>query len=127
MAGHAVFGENLLALGRVITRACGQAGQRPYVIGDGKNLIFLEYAVPAERKHGSLVRLGVTRPRPKLDGMHDLVQRTAPQPFVVVEVGKALRASPPTAVTRRAIVAEHGLAAGARERKQRRVLFDIRE
>jgi hypothetical protein len=40
------------------------------------------------------------------DGLRDLIERTAPQPIIVVQVGIALGAATTGAVARRAIVRE---------------------
>src|SRR3954451_22071340 len=63
----------------------------------------------------------------ELDAVHDLIERAAPEPIVIVKVGVTLSAGAATAVTGRAIVTERRLAAGASEREQCRVIFDFRQ
>ena len=69
----------------------------------------------------------IARSRAELDRLHDLLERAAPQPIVVVQIGISLGAGAPGAVAWRAIVAEYRLAPRPRQGQQRRILLDIGE
>src|SRR5690242_2584386 len=110
MAAHAILRKDLLAGCRVIARRGRKPGERTYVTRHRDDLLLLQDAVAAEGEHLAFMRLGVPGPGAELDGLHDLVERAAPQPVVVVEVRIALGAGGAAAVAGRAIVAEHRLA-----------------
>jgi len=84
----------------------------------------VEQAHAAEGRHLAGARLGIVCPNAMLDGLVDGVERPAPQPGIVAQIGIAERALRAAAVTGRAIVAERGLAAGKREAQQFRIAID---
>ncbi len=125
MANGAIVGEDFGAGGEIRARLGLQAGERAHVIGDGRDLIGLQGAVAAERRHRSLTTVIVAGARAVGDGLRDGGERAAPQPVVVVEVRIALGAAAAGAVTGRAIVGKGAPAERAGEVEQFRRRLDL--
>src|SRR5262249_62032613 len=104
----------------------GKAGERAHVVGDIVNVGALENAVAAERGHGrALPRVRIAGSHAVANGLRDLVERAAPDLFVVVEIGIAARAGTARAMARGAILRESGARLCAREFKELRVGRDL--
>ena len=91
-----------------------QGGGRASAALEIRRALFLERldAVTAEGEHLAFMGLGVAGTCAELDGLHDLVERSAPQPVIVVEVGITLAAGRSGAVALHAVDLERGASSG---------------
>ena len=109
MTDRAIVGVDFLARRKVDPGARRQVGERAHMVRDRHDLVALEHAVLAERRHLALVRLRVGPERtPNSIVRWDLVEHAAPQPVIVVQVRIALGAAAARAVARSAVLAEGG-------------------
>jgi hypothetical protein len=109
------------------TRGASAGWRARALVRDGYDLVALEHAVLAERRHLALVRLRVAGADSELDRLLDLAERAAPQPLIVVQVRITLGAAAARAVTRSAVLAERRAALRIGEIGERLVSLDVGE
>ena len=106
MTDSAIVGENLAVTREVGAELSLEARQRANIVSDGRDFIRFEQTLAAESRHRALTARVVAGTSAMRDRLCNVVELTAPQPFVVDEIGIALGTGATGAMGGRAISLE---------------------